>query len=84
MEITAAQLTKGTVIRFQPSILRSTKLTIRLTETADVRPPRENGTQYIIVFAYRVRPNDHSVSFGMRKVYCINVDRMEILGKVEG
>jgi len=77
MTITAAQLTKGTVIRFQPSILRSLKLTVRLTEDADVSPVE--GNTYAVLFAHRVRPNDYDVSFGLRKVYCVNVNRIEIV-----
>lgn len=78
MTITAAQLTEGTVVRFQPSILRSLKLTIRLTKDAQV-DTLESGSTYAVMFGYRVRPADYSASFGNRNVWCSNVERIEVV-----
>lgn len=76
--VTEAQLTKGTVIRFKQSLFAKGQMTVRLTDDAEVRPAGEHGNLYAIVWGVRVRPADHSVRFGSRKVYCVNVDRIEI------
>ena len=74
------QLTKGTIIRFQSSLLSTAKLTVKLDRDADVAPVEgPSGQVYAVLFGYRVRPADLSVSFGLRKVYCVNIDRVEIM-----
>ena len=78
--ITADRLTAGTVVRFQNSLLSPNKLTVRLARDADVAPVEgTQGQVYAVMLGYRVRPADTSVSFGLRKVYCVNVDRIEII-----
>jgi len=78
---TAGQLTKGTLVRFQNSVMSSRKLTVRLDTDADVGTT-EGGTTYAVMTGYRVRPAEHNVSFGLRKVYCVNVTRIEIVKEV--
>lgn len=82
--ITADQLTVGTIIRFKQSLFARGSITARIEPNslwdgdADVRTT-EQGNTYVIVFAYRVRPADLDVSFGQRKVYCINIENIEIV-----
>lgn len=81
MTTTADQLTKGTVVRFRKSILSNATLTVRLDRDADVRTATNSDNVYAIMYGYRVRPADTSVSFGLRKVYCVNVNDIEIVKK---
>lgn len=75
-----AQLRKGTVIRFRNSSLSKAKLTVKLDRAADVAPVEgPSGQVYAVLVGYRVRPADLSASFGLRKVYCVNIDRIEIM-----
>lgn len=78
MTTTQDKLTPGTVIRFRPSLLANARLTVRLDRDASV-DTLDNGRTYAVLLGYRVRPADLSVSFGLRKVYCINVDDIEIV-----
>lgn len=66
-----SELVAGRVYRFQPSILSARKLTIKVVAVglADDR--------YAVVHAYRVRPNQHNVTFGSVHVYAIVLDRTE-------
>lgn len=78
--VTESQLCKGTVIRFQNSIFAKGKMTVRITDDrSEVRPVTQHGNVYAIVYGYRVRPNDYSVSFGNKHVYCINVNNIEVV-----
>jgi hypothetical protein len=73
-------LIAGTVVRFQNTLRSNAKLTVRLTRDASVAPVAGPGSSvYAVFFGHRVRPADLSVSFGRRKVYCVNVERIEIV-----
>jgi hypothetical protein len=75
-----SQLRKGAIIRFQNSLLTTRKLTVKLDRDADVAPVEgPSGQVYAVLFGTRTRPADLSVTFGLRKVYCINIDRVEIV-----
>lgn len=54
-------------------------LTIRVTEILSARR-MESGTVIVIVMAYRVRPYDHSVSFGREHCYVSSPDRFVKVG----
>lgn len=77
--LTADQLTAGTVVRFQPRMFGNLKLTVRIDRDASVAPASDTDRYYAVFHGYRVRPADTSASFGLRKVYCVNVDRIEIV-----
>lgn len=84
MEITEAQLTEGTIVRFRKSTFSKGKLTVRIVPNnvgpvASIGKATAQGNRYAIFFGYRVRPADTSVSFGNRKVYCVNVNDIEIV-----
>lgn len=77
---TRDELTAGTVVRFQNTLLSGQKLTVRLSRDADVAPvDGPDSSVYAVFFGRRVRPADTSVSFGHHKVYCVNIDRIEIV-----
>lgn len=41
------------------------------------------GRTFITVMGYRVRPSDLSVSFGERKVYCLNAADLDVVSTPE-
>jgi hypothetical protein len=81
-ETEARELLKpGVIIRFRPSIHRKLRLTVKLDRVFSIdtgTSQQGNARTYAIVAGLRVRPDTHA-SFGLRKVYCINIGHAEIV-----